>query len=874
MNNALSQRTSNKASVTRLFLIVFLVAFFICLGMTSLFVLPSTEQTLRHLYNLNLTQNEAIQSQYLKQLSIKILGSLSLGLTVAFAIMGYVGRKILIKPYAELKDSEERLHAAQQAAEKIAQIPINNPSPTIQISVSGEVLFANPSARERYQDIEILGFRHPALAGLESYALEYSQRHMNTLTREWLYNETPYYQTIMPVVVEGKKTLVIYAYDITSIKKEQERSRLMQAAIENAKDAVLITDANLETGPHIIYVNEAFTRLTEYTLAEVVGKTPKILQGRDIDKKVTAQLGNNLREGKPFQGQLKNYTKSGKAYWLDISIMPVKNERGEITHFAAIERDITQQKAFEKELMITREAAEVASRAKGNFLANMSHELRTPMNGIIGLSGLLLDTPMSHEDKESLYSIHHSAEGLLALLNDLLDFSKIEAGELTLEMVPMNVPRSIMQVTNMLRPMAAKKMVSLSTTISPLVPTWVIGDHNRIRQIFYNLIGNAVKFTEKGSVHIDVSVIRENGEATVRFRIEDTGVGISPEFLDVIFEKFTQGDVSTARKFGGTGLGLTITKQLVEMMGGRIGVESVVGLGSTFWFDVPFESLENYQEDSAETTEGGSSEHYFRNHHALIVDDHPTNILFMRKLLMKLGFSVIHAANDGEEAISRYQNNTYSIILMDCQMPGVDGFLATRRIRELESATSRAHTPIIAVTADAMKGTQQKCLESGMDYYVTKPISIAQVRDAISLFIKTKNSDSHANPSDQWIQQVKAHTHTSLMDQAPVDLTHLRQFTDGNPEEEKEFFDIFLTQAEEGVTHLSRHITDEYNEEWKRTAHKLKGSAANLGANTLSNLCKEAENLADATAENKAVMHENILNELSKVQAFLGELHA
>lgn len=604
-----------------------------------------------------------------------------------------------------------------------------------------------------------------------------------------------------------------------------------------------------------------------YSMEEVVGKTPRIFQGPGTNINTLRELSDCLKNGKSFQGELFNYSKDNIGYWLDISITPVKDESGNITHFAAIERNSTERKAFEKELMVTREAAEVASRAKGNFLANMSHELRTPMNGIIGLSSLLLENEMDDESREAVRSINTSAEGLLALLNDLLDFSKIEAGELSLEEIPMNLKDAVEQVIDILRPIASKKGLTIDMSYTSLAPTWVVGDPNRIRQVFYNLIGNAIKFTEQGSVHVDVSMFTERGDEQVRFRVEDTGVGISDEARDCIFDKFTQGDASTARRFGGTGLGLTITKQLVEMMGGRIGVESVIGKGSTFWFDVPFEVLSDYSEDSDILNSSKQSVTSFEGHSALIVDDHPTNILFMKKLMKKLKFSYIQTAVDGEDALDKFMEEDFSIVMMDCQMPGMDGLEATRKIREYEATSLKDRTPVIAVTADAMKGTQERCLESGMDHYVTKPISIDQVKEALSNFLTPQDEIIHDIP-------IQLPDEPDARDgKNPVDLDHLRQFTDGDPDEEKEFFDLFLSQAEQSMRDLENNCSDGYCEYWKKAAHKLKGSAANLGAEELSALCKDAEYGADSTTAEKQAMMLAISEELTKVNSFLGGLH-
>ncbi|MEZ5919540.1 MAG: PAS domain-containing protein [Alphaproteobacteria bacterium] len=402
---------------------------------------------------------------------------------------------------------------------------MNNPHPLVQAGFDGEILFANPAAKRHYPDLCSKALAHPVLSGLEPFIKEVQQspneRHM--ISREVIYEDIVYHQTVTSVASNGQPTLVLYAYDITAIKKAQDKARLLGAAVEGAKDGVIITSADLEN-PEIIYVNDAITRISGYEPEELIGQTPHILQGSGTNRMILNELKETLHKGKAFQGELKNYTKDGHAYWLDISIVPVKDTEGHITHFAAIEHDITQRKIFEKQLQVTKDAAEVASRAKGDFLANMSHELRTPMNGIIGLSELLMEMDMGEEQAELAQAVNSSSRNLLILLNDILDLSKIEAGELTLENVPFDTRRAVRQTIELLGPIASRKGVVLESTINPIVPERLLGDPARLQQIMNNLISNAIKFTEVGYVRIDVASARDKaGDPELHIRVEDTG---------------------------------------------------------------------------------------------------------------------------------------------------------------------------------------------------------------------------------------------------------------------------------------------------------------------------------------------------------------
>lgn len=653
-----------------------------------------------------------------------------------------------------------------------------------------------------------------------------------------------------------------------------ENARLLGTAVEGAQDGVIITKADLEN-PEILYVNEAVTKISGYEPEELIGQTPRILQGGDTCRETLDRLRETLGKGRSFSDELLNYTKDGDAYWLDINIVPVKDKDGKVTHFAAIERNITDRKEAEEELKQSRfeaeearKKAEEANEAKSQFLANMSHELRTPMNGIIGLSSLLLEAEMDADELESLKSINSSADGLLALLNDILDFSKIEAGELSLENIPMNIKDCIAQVFDVMTPLAQRKNIDLDHTYSPSAPKHIIGDPNRVRQILYNLIGNAIKFTDEGGVRVDVSYYSGDDQEGLRFRVEDTGIGISAEAKDNIFDKFTQADVSTQRKYGGTGLGLAITQQLVEMMGGHIGVDSIEGQGSTFWFKVPVEIVheEDVQSDQKQESQDLQpakqiTQPVFTGYKALVVDDHPVNILFAQKLMKKLGFSVVDTAHNGRVGVDKFEDGSYDVIIMDCQMPEMDGYEATAAIRSLEKGEE--HVPVIAITADAIKGAEERCLETGMDCYLTKPIDQKKLVQVLQRFLDPQEGIEESNVKvepDEMLHGVSK--------EVPIDRDHLELFTDGDPDEEKELLDLFFEQTEMGVKELEENCANENAEEWKKAAHRLKGAAANLGAEPLSAECKIAEEDFEVNEDEKVKMLLAIKNKIEELKIF------
>jgi signal transduction histidine kinase/FixJ family two-component response regulator/HPt (histidine-containing phosphotransfer) domain-containing protein len=483
--------------------------------------------------------------------------------------------------------------------------------------------------------------------------------------------------------------------------------------------------------------------------------------------------------------------------------------------------------------------ADAANRAKSDFLANMSHEVRTPMNGIIATNQLLLETSLTEEQAKYSTIINSSAKGLLTVLNDILDFSKIEAGKLDFEAISFDLRQLLSETVIAMKLHAEQKNLLLNSDIPEKV-NHIVGDPVRLRQILTNLLNNAIKFTTVGGVDLVVEIVEESGtELTIRFTVKDSGIGIPEKSLKSLFEPFTQADFSTTRRYGGTGLGLSISRKLIEMMNGEMQVESVVGAGTSFWVTIPFAKANLRDRAEKQEQEGDNSyvNQRQKQHKILLVEDNETNQIVAMSILKKLGFQTDLAVN-GQAALTRVKKNQYDLILMDCQMPVLDGYDATQQIREFEKEQNITPLPIVAMTANVMKGDRERSLASGMNDHISKPIDISKFSHVIFKWLGLSEQDSRQTfPRKNRAEQPPVDT-TGM---AHIDITAGLERHGGN-------FDLYLKSAgnfiksyTEAATTIQQYVSSGNAAEAGHLAHTMKSIAGLIGADELMIILQDIE---------------------------------
>ncbi|MCM2372903.1 PAS domain-containing hybrid sensor histidine kinase/response regulator [Aporhodopirellula aestuarii] len=664
-------------------------------------------------------------------------------------------------------------------------------------------------------------------------------------------------------------------WDVTARVQAEQTSRfeqsLLNTLLNNIPDSIYFKDLQ----SRFIRVSQAMAEKFGYQdVDEIIGKTDADIFTPEHAEQARQDELNVIETGVPLVDRVERETwRDQEDTWCMTTKMPLIDESGEPIGTFGISRDITALKRSEAALQEAVRMADAANRAKSEFLANMSHEIRTPMNALVGMADLLAQTSLDDVQGEYVDTIRRSSESLLRLLNDILDFSKIEARKLELESVVFSLGYEIQAAISTLRYQAAKKNLQLRLDYDEDLPQHFVGDPGRIRQILINLIGNAVKFTDRGGVTVSVQRSHETSEGTpeadnegtgrarLRVSITDTGIGIPPAQQATVLAPFTQADASMTRRFGGTGLGLSISRQLVELMGGTLQLESEVGVGTTFYFelDLPIADVADMEPNDDDLEEDLGGDEYVASEplRVLVAEDGVTNQHVIAGLLRSLGHEC-SIASDGRETIAKWRNEPFDVVLMDMHMPVMDGLEATLAIRQYEMGTDR-HIPIIALTAAAMAEDARLCREAGMDNYLTKPIRRRKLQQALSVIhprkdrrvratagdLETVGGSKTVDDSSRITVDASAPTPRSRSKGTPnvlalseehagcLDLDSARSRIPGGVSGVLRLAAVFREECHSLVQQLEADFGSGDNNSARRNAHTLKGACGLLGAKHL-----------------------------------------
>jgi PAS domain S-box-containing protein len=639
--------------------------------------------------------------------------------------------------------------------------------------------------------------------------------------------------------------------------KRQRTEEENRAILETVTSGVITTDdQGLIQG-----FNPAAEKMFGYSSHEIMGRhlselmpqaySTGSLQLPDRQKQdAFAALSDIIAKEKEVQARRRD----GSGFPMEISVSEMRV--GHDRMFVAVLSDITRRKNAETALISAKESAEASSKVKTQFLANISHETRTPLNAVLGLSEVLLTTELSEKQRKMVKDIRLAGQTLLKMINNVLDFSEMETRGIELEQKNFNLRTLIEHLVSLFSEQARDKGLTMTTRLHPDVPAMAWGDENRLRQILMNLISNAVKFTEQGSVSVSAHSVRQNGSAlALRFEVKDTGIGISPDVLEKIFNPFSQADDSSTRNYGGAGLGLTIANHLIQMMNGSLYVKSDPGKGSKVWFTLQLEQARVGQAEP-EPAAPLLKEPRFSGK-ILLVEDNPVNQEVARGMLEHYGCGV-ETASDGKQAVETFSSASFDLVFMDCQMPKMDGYAASREMRKLEASRKGTfRTPIIALTAQAMEGDEEKCLAAGMDAYMSKPFKPETLQDILSRWLVTgsrpeaEGSIPHRQPEGGKKPAVTMPASAGPVDAGdenpPVDIHVLNSIRalqrKGKPNLVEKVITHYLHHAPELMASLRLAESQNNPHQIEDAAHSLKSSSGNVGALSLADLCRELEAL-------------------------------
>ena len=656
------------------------------------------------------------------------------------------------------------------------------------------------------------------------------------------------FQCLVKDITERKEMEAILRKYEVELVQNQDR---LQSILDNATSLMYIKDLE---GRYLL-VNRQFKEALNVTENTVIGKTDFDFADRKQAMRYKYSDDEVFRTRKPVQLEEIIDMEDGQHHIL-IMKFPLLDANKEIYGISGIATDITERVKYEEQLIQAKKMAEDAKKMQEQFLANMSHEIRTPMNGIQGMTDLLLETRLNDEQKDFAITIKRSSDNLLVIINDILDFSKIQAGKLTLEKIDFKLREIIDNVKAIFKPRILDKRIFFDFNIDKNIPGILNGDPYRLNQILVNLIGNAVKFTQSGGITVQIGIQNKSSdEITLEFRIADTGIGITDDNVNEIFESFTQASIETSRKYGGTGLGLAITKQLLEMQRGSISVESKINSGTTFKFSIPYSysDAESPMLFASKNVNNYSS--LLEGKKFLVAEDNEVNQKVIRHVLQKAG-GIADIANNGAEAVFYLKKNSdYDLIIMDLQMPEMDGYAATKYIRNEMHLT----IPIVAMTASALKGEKSRCLEIGMNDYLSKPFDFTFLYKRITYFL------DNSIPKKIPFMPNEQTTHENLFDLSQIEMMDDAGYT-------IEVLTLFFYNSPAELSELKKACLAQNFEAVKKLAHKLKGSAGIVQANGLIKILLKLEEFAKAGInEGLTVLAEQADAEYKKIEVPLKE---